>query len=158
MLRDVVELGDLPFQVKFELLETIFLDTIDNRTAATIQRLDGLGIHMEMDDFGSGHASIIALLNLRPSTVKIDGRLVARIAEDDYRHRIVRSIVDLVTSLDINVTAEGVETEEQARILTEIGCHKLQGHYFSYPLSEKALLQAFGSELSRRQSGDGSAS
>ena len=143
IVSDVKALGPLPFQLKFELLETIFLDNIDNRTAQTIKELDGIGILIEMDDFGSGHASIIALLNLRPKTLKIDRQLVAQITEDNLRLGLVRTIVDMGNSLGIRITAEGVETQAQVDILKSVGCDTLQGRHLSYPMDAQDICRTF---------------
>jgi diguanylate cyclase (GGDEF)-like protein len=139
LIPDVQILPKLPFKLNFELLETVFLDRVDNKTAATVKQLVDYGIGIELDDFGSGHASIVALLSLRPDTLKIDRNLVGDIVEDAHRLSLVRAIIEMGSALGISITAEGVETEGQADLLASIGCHTLQGRALAYPMDQAEL-------------------
>lgn len=135
-LRDVqVE----PGTVSFELLESIFLDHTDEIVAFNIDSLKALGIDIEVDDFGTGHASIAALVKLQPKRLKLDRQFVTTVEQSAESRRLVSSIVDMAKALNIGVIAEGVETLEQARILQELGCDSLQGYVFSRPLSAQAF-------------------
>ncbi|ABD55517.1 diguanylate cyclase/phosphodiesterase with PAS/PAC sensor(s) [Jannaschia sp. CCS1] len=123
-----------PGQVCFELLETIFLEEEGDEFLNQLDRLRELGIGLEVDDFGSGRASVIALQRIAPDRLKIDRRLVAPIAHCAKGVRLLRSIVEIGLSLEMGVTAEGVETREQADILAEFGCDRLQGYLFAKPM------------------------
>lgn len=123
-----------PGSVSFELLETIYLDGPDHALVRAAQRLKSLGIDIEIDDFGSGHASIISLLELAPKRLKIDRQLVAPILESHSRRQLVASIIEIGRSQGIEIVAEGVETMEHARILRDLGCHALQGYAFAKPM------------------------
>ena len=129
-----------PGVVSFELLESIFLDERDEVIAANFTRLKLLGIDIEIDDFGTGYASIISLINLRPSRLKIDRRLIWPIVEKVSQRRLVASIIDIGHSLGIKVVAEGVETMEHAVILRDLGCDVLQGYAFAKPMSSEDLM------------------
>ena len=96
--------------------------------------LRDLGITIEVDDFGSGRASIVALQKIAPDRLKIDGRLIKPIKEGNNAARLVKSIIEIGNALEIKITAEGVETAEQASILTDLGAERLQGFFFSRPL------------------------
>jgi EAL domain-containing protein (putative c-di-GMP-specific phosphodiesterase class I) len=96
--------------------------------------LKRLGIEIEIDDFGSGHASIVSLLRLNPSALKIDRQLVKQLPESAGQRRLARSIVEIGKSLDIKVIAEGVETMAHASILRELGCDVLQGFALAKPM------------------------
>ncbi|MEM7190872.1 MAG: EAL domain-containing protein [Pseudomonadota bacterium] len=120
--------------ISFELLESVFLDEVDDRMGWNIDNLRELGIEIELDDFGSGHASIVSLLRLGPDAIKIDRELTATIAIDRTRRNLVKSIIEIGKSLDVRVVAEGVENEAQARLLSAMGCDMLQGFLFSRPL------------------------
>lgn len=125
--------------LSFELLESVFLDERCERVAGNIERLKALGIDIEIDDFGSGYASIVSLLNTRPSRLKIDRRLVMPLVECDRQRQVVASIVEIGRSLDISVIAEGVETMAHAAILRDMGCEGLQGYALARPMSSAQL-------------------
>ena len=118
----------------FELLETAFLDEVDETIAWNIDMLKDMGIQIELDDFGSGHASIVSLVKLGPDAIKIDRELVAAATEDRKRCGLVRSIVEIGRALDTRVIAEGVETAAQVKLLGELGCDALQGYHFARPM------------------------
>ena len=123
----------------FELVESIYLDENDDMVSWNIDQIRELGIDIEMDDFGTGYASIVSLLKLQPQRLKIDRQLVKPILESEGQRRLIASIVDIGHSLGISVTAEGVETHEHARILAELECDSLQGYAFAKPLSPADL-------------------
>ncbi|WP_187431115.1 hypothetical protein ROLI_035070 [Roseobacter fucihabitans] len=122
-------------EVAFELLETIFLEEESDAFMMQLDLLRDMGITLEVDDFGSGRASIVALQKIAPDRLKIDRRLIVPIEEGNSAARLVKSIIEIGVALGIDITAEGVETKEQARILTELGAERLQGYYFSRPLN-----------------------
>ncbi len=122
-----------PGKVAFELLESIFLDEADDASRLQLDALRDAGIILEVDDFGSGHASIIALEQIAPERLKIDRRLIFPITQSERSARMVRSIIDLGRALDIEITAEGVETESHVALLTALGCERFQGYHFGKP-------------------------
>jgi diguanylate cyclase (GGDEF)-like protein/PAS domain S-box-containing protein len=136
--------------LSFELLESIFLDDVDDSIIWTVDMLREMGIQIELDDFGSGHASIISLIKIAPDTIKIDRELIAPIAEDESRRSLVKSIVGIGKSLDVRVVAEGVETLDQALLLRAMGCDVLQGFYFAKPMSAERLADFVGDWSSRK--------
>ncbi|WP_027231226.1 EAL domain-containing protein [Phyllobacterium sp. UNC302MFCol5.2] len=119
--------------ISFELLETIFLDELEDEVLLNISLLKQMEIDIEVDDFGSGHASIIGLLKLKPKRLKIDGRLVMPITISPEQRSLVGSIVGIARALGIGVIAEGVETNEHAKLLRRLGCDTLQGYAIAYP-------------------------
>ncbi|MCK3779206.1 EAL domain-containing protein [Ensifer sesbaniae] len=126
-------------RLSFELLESISFDESDMTVLSNIRRIKKLGIDIEIDDFGTGYASILSLLKLTPRRLKIDRQLVLPIRESPTEKRLVESIIDIGTSLGIEVIAEGVETLEHAHILKELGCHGLQGYAFARPMNANDL-------------------
>lgn len=125
--------------IAFELVETIFLDDPDDKVLANIAGIKEMGIDIEIDDFGSGHASLIGLVKLKPKRLKIDRQLVTAITVSDEQRRLVASIVEIARALNVEVVAEGVETEEHARILADLGCDELQGYAIGYPAPESEI-------------------
>ena len=123
-----------PGKVVFELLETIFLEEEDAGFLMQLDRLREMGLAIEVDDFGSGRASIVALQRIGPDRLKIDRRLVAPVTQSEKAQRLVRSIIEIGSALDIGVVAEGVETAEHGKILADMGVERLQGYFFAPPL------------------------
>ncbi|PCD68893.1 putative bifunctional diguanylate cyclase/phosphodiesterase [Rhizobium phaseoli] len=127
---------DIPSgRLSFELIETIFLDSLSDQVRQNIEAIKSFGIDIEIDDLGSGHASLLGLLELRPDRVKIDRQLVTPILQSVPSRRLVGSLVDIARALDMEVIAEGVETLEHANVLAALGVHTLQGYAFGRPHS-----------------------
>ena len=129
-----------PGALTFELLESISFDTADDGLRQAIEEIKALGIDIEIDDFGTGHASIISLLELSPKRLKIDRRLVQPLLESTDQQSLVRSIIDIGRVRDIETVAEGVETLDHAELLRSLGCHTLQGYAFAKPMAADDFL------------------
>lgn len=123
-----------PGRIVFELLETIFLEDASDEFTMRLDAMRELGVSLEIDDFGSGRASIVGLQRVGPDRLKIDRRLVAPVAEAERSRKLVHAIVDIGRALGIGVTAEGVETLAQAKVLRDLGCDRFQGFHFSRPV------------------------
>lgn len=134
LLKSLKDLAISPGQIAFELVESIYLDDDDDMITRNIRRLKSLGIDIEIDDFGTGHTSIVSLLKLEPKRLKIDRQLVQPMLTSSREFSLVRSIIDIGTSLDIETVAEGVETMTHAVRLEELGCSALQGYAFAKPM------------------------
>jgi diguanylate cyclase (GGDEF)-like protein/PAS domain S-box-containing protein len=125
--------------VSFELLESIFLDDLDDTASWNIDALRDMGIGLSIDDFGTGHASIISLLKLRPDRLKIDRQFLEQIETSLPQRNLLHSLIDIGKSLGIKVVAEGVETPAQARILADLGCDMLQGYALLRPAGASVI-------------------
>ncbi|MDO9415748.1 bifunctional diguanylate cyclase/phosphodiesterase [Pararhizobium sp.] len=128
-------------QISFELVESIFLDESDDVVTRNIEKIKALGIDIEIDDFGTGHTSIVSLLKIKPKRLKIDRQLVSPILSSKHERSVVRSIIEIGRSLNIEIVAEGVETMQHAELLSALGCQLLQGYTFAKPLSPEAVLE-----------------
>jgi diguanylate cyclase (GGDEF)-like protein len=135
LIRSLGELSIRRGTISFELVESIFLDEDDELFTWNVEQIKALGIDIEIDDFGSGHASIVSLLRLKPRRLKIDRQLVTPILDSPAQRQLVGSIIEIGKSLGIEVLAEGVETMEHARVLKTLGCNALQGHAFARAMS-----------------------
>jgi EAL domain-containing protein (putative c-di-GMP-specific phosphodiesterase class I) len=127
--------------LELEITESAILDESPNIIAA-IGALTDMGIRFALDDFGTGYSPLSALQRFSIDRLKIDRSFVSGIGNSQNDEALASAIVALAKRLDLHVVAEGVETEGQARILTEIGCDELQGYLFSKPL-HKAEFEAF---------------
>jgi len=126
-------------RVALELLETGNWQEEGNDFRESLARLRAQGIEIEIDDFGSGQTSIVGLMEIRPSALKIDRRIVAAMRRDTQDAGLVRQIVQIARSLGITTIAEGVETAAQAETLRTIGCDRMQGFFIAPPLDEAGL-------------------
>ncbi|CAN7596381.1 EAL domain-containing protein [Rhizobium sp. LjRoot30] len=135
LFETLTALAIVPGEISFELIESIFLDESDTIVSHNLERIKSLGIDIEIDDFGTGHTSIVSLLKLRPKRLKIDRQLVQPILESQQERALVRSIIEIAHSLGVDTVAEGVESFEHATMLRQLGCDLLQGYAFSKPRS-----------------------
>ncbi|MDR9776247.1 EAL domain-containing protein [Rhizobium hidalgonense] len=135
LLESLADLHIRPGELSFELVESIFLDESEDVVSHNLERIKALGIDIEIDDFGTGHTSIVSLLKLKPKRLKIDRQLVQPIVGASQERALVRSIIEIARSLGVETVAEGVETAAHAELLRDLGCDILQGYAFARPLS-----------------------
>lgn len=141
-----------PGILSFELLESIFLDEPDEVVSWNLDQIRELGIAIDIDDFGTGHASIVSLLKLNPRRLKIDRQFLSDIDTSEAQRHLGRSLIDIGKSLGIKVVAEGVETMEQAHILRGLGCDMVQGYAFAKPMPAAALARLLRTQHWRKAS------
>jgi EAL domain-containing protein (putative c-di-GMP-specific phosphodiesterase class I) len=94
---------------------------------------------VSIDDFGTGHSSLASLRRLPAAELKIDRAFVSDLEASADARSIVRAIVQMAHTLELHVVAEGVETEGQRELLTQMGCDELQGYLFAKPMTPQAL-------------------
>ena len=123
-----------PDRLKIELVETACLGRDPHQIISTVQRLTDLGVICALDDFGTGHASLTHLRQLRVTRVKIDRSFVANMCTSSFDRGLVKSLIQLGRNLGIRMTAEGVETKEQMKLLRKFGCDCAQGYLISRPV------------------------
>jgi diguanylate cyclase (GGDEF)-like protein len=123
-----------------EVTESMFIED-QNQARDVLSALRREGIEVSLDDFGTGYSSLNLLTKLPIDEVKIDREFVRDILSDEQDYQLVRGVIGLGRSLGIPVLAEGVETAEQARMLTEAGCDRLQGYYFGRPMPLDELIR-----------------
>jgi len=140
--RALAESGIEPRYIEVELTETMAMQDID-RTISILNEIKKLGVSVSMDDFGTGYSSLSALKLLPIDILKIDRSLITDISISDTARNIVRAIVELGRALDLEILAEGVEDEEQSKLLFELGCHVAQGYYYGKPLSASDMERLF---------------
>lgn len=127
-------------RVEIELLETTALDDPSDQLMWTVDKIRDLGFGIEIDDFGTGKASIMSLTTLRPSRLKIARELVVRIEEPENR-KLLSCVLEIARTLEIGVVAEGVETEAQRQILIDLGCFSHQGFLYARPQCSKTIIE-----------------
>jgi diguanylate cyclase (GGDEF)-like protein/PAS domain S-box-containing protein len=121
-------------RLELELTESIFLAE-DGTTRSTLDQLRAIGVRLVLDDFGMGYSSYSCLTNGEFSKIKIDRTFTVAAAEPGKpaERAIIESILTLARGLRLEVTAEGIETPEQAALMTSLGCGQLQGYLFGRP-------------------------
>jgi diguanylate cyclase (GGDEF)-like protein len=142
--RVLAETGLEPHRLKLEITETLVLEGSDE-VIAILTALRGLGVQLGLDDFGMGYSALSYLQRLPVQTLKIDRAFVSGI-QSTGNVEIVRAILSLAAGLSMNVTAEGIETADQADQLKGLACEFGQGFFFNRPLTD-----ADARELLRKQ-------
>ena len=134
-IRQRVDAAGVPRdRISIEITESIIGSDFEF-IKTQIERFQALGFPVWMDDFGSGYSSLDVLQSIRFDLLKFDMSFMRRLDENEDGRIILTELVKMALALGIDTICEGVETEDQARFLQEIGCSKLQGFYFSRPRS-----------------------
>ena len=123
---------DLAGRVVLEITERAAIPDF-NRFRATTQALTAAGYRLAIDDLGAGYASLNAVALIEPSFVKLDMSMVRGLDHSRHKARLVGHMVEFANDVGIEVVAEGVETEAEARAVGELGCHLAQGYFFGPP-------------------------
>jgi diguanylate cyclase (GGDEF)-like protein len=126
-----------PSRLQVEVTETALLADFEV-ARENLQALRGAGGRIVLDDFGAGHASISYLREMQFDGVKLDGALIATVADSLRSRRLLKGVLDLCAALGLPSVAEHIETEEQLRLLRELGCREGQGFLLSPPLHAEA--------------------
>jgi EAL domain-containing protein (putative c-di-GMP-specific phosphodiesterase class I) len=145
-VMDELERSGLPPQrLTLEITESLLLGE-QEQIAADIARLRKAGIKISIDDFGTGYSSLSYLHRVPIDTLKLDKSFVDTITTSQRQHDLVRGIVQMAVTLSLGVVAEGVETAEEHRVLTEAGCAYGQGFLFNRPMSEEDAYRLIADE------------
>ena len=141
ILEDLFEKYKIdPQHLMIEITESTAMHHIDS-SVKTLQRLRSMGIQLAIDDFGTGHSSFLYLKNLPVDELKIDKEFIDDLTVGSKEEMILESIIHLAIKLGLKVTAEGVETQLQADILTRLGCQQLQGFLLARPMPVEQLAE-----------------
>ena len=127
-----------PDYLELETTETVFMHSMD----IAYEKLNFFRekhINIALDDFGTGYSSLTYLKSLPITTVKLDKSFVDDIAYNDISFEVVDNVIQIARSIGLTIVVEGVETKEQLQILKSLRCHKIQGYYFSKPVSDLEL-------------------
>ena len=128
-----------PSLLTCEITESVAMEDT-KATQTTFRRLGETGVHLSIDDFGTGYSSLAYLRKLPAEELKIDRSFVMDLETSADARAVVDAVIHLAHALGLKVVAEGVETERQREVLTQLGCDELQGFLFAKPMSARALL------------------
>ncbi|MPZ24782.1 MAG: EAL domain-containing protein [Dehalococcoidia bacterium] len=135
----VLQIAGLPPEaLLLEITESVAVQEAPMITSA-LRRLKDLGVRIAIDDFGTGYSSLTYLTRLPADTIKIDQSFVNGLEHSEAKASIVRALVSLAQRLDMDVTAEGIETQEQIAVLRDLGCLRGQGFLFAPPMPARQV-------------------
>jgi diguanylate cyclase (GGDEF)-like protein len=144
-VREAIALTGIdPHRLVFEITESLLMHDPQHATTL-LEELTGLGIRFAVDDFGTGYSSLAYLQRFPLAKLKIDRSFVENLLTSRNDQAIVSAVVGLAQTLDLELVAEGVETEEQRNLLTEMGCDHIQGWLVCKALPSEELAQRFES-------------
>ena len=141
-----------PAQLTCEITESAMMENSANERG-TLDRIAALGVRLSIDDFGTGYSSLAHLRHIPARQLKIDRSFVVDLTASEDARAVVRAIVQLAHALRMEVVAEGVETEEQLRVLRELGCDVLQGFHIARPMPADAVPAWMSTRESARREG-----
>ena len=124
--------------LELEITESMLIDDMEH-SSFLLENLVGTGVKISLDDFGTGYSSPAYLKVLPISRLKVDKSFLTQIPDSEKDCRLLRSIILLAQSMDLQTTIEGVENENQAALCLEYGANTLQGYYYSHPLPASAM-------------------
>ncbi|OUQ89037.1 PAS domain S-box protein [Brevibacillus brevis] len=146
MIKDILQETKLsPHWLELEITESIFVKM--EEATAVLQQIRDIGIQISIDDFGTGYSSFSYIKSLPVDTIKIDASFIRDIHHNQESQAIVKAIVTIAQSLNMNVIAEGIELHDQVAALKENGCDHGQGYLFSKPLPTDDFDQLLRQEL-----------
>ena len=145
LIQAVERHGLAPEDVAIEIVESVLFGEDSDEEITNICAMQNRGFRIELDDFGTGHASISNLRRIRVDRVKIDRSFVTGVAEDRDQERLLKALIDLCANLEIECLAEGVETETDRSKLVSMGCALFQGYGVAMPM-DGAEAQAWFAE------------
>ncbi len=136
------EIGISAQRIELEVTESCFMNNPE-QVSKTLQKLENLGYKISIDDFGTGYSSLSYLKQLPLHKLKIDRSFIRDLPHDTDDQAISKAIIALGKTLELEVLAEGVETEDQKAFLIENKCDSMQGYLFAKPLSAEVLEETF---------------
>ena len=144
MVEDVLlRTAARPADLCLELTESVFMEDVDY-FSRTLAGLKALGLQIAIDDFGTGYSSLSYLKRFPVDGVKVDRSFIDGLGTEPHDSALVAAIVAMAAALDLEVTAEGVETAQQLAIVRRLGCPRAQGFYLARPMPALPMTQLMG--------------
>ena len=144
LVSALTQAGLQPHRLELEVTESVFLE-LSGTTQKVLDQIQSLGVGLAMDDFGTGYSSLGYLRKAAFDTLKIDRSFVHAISERNPESlAIIRAVVALAGSLGMKTVAEGVATAEQRRLVQTLGCDRIQGYFYSYPVAAPEVRKLLG--------------
>ncbi|MEQ5871808.1 EAL domain-containing protein [Sagittula sp. NFXS13] len=141
--------GLTPQRLGIEVLETVIAGSPEGIVARNIVELSKLGCHIDLDDFGTGHASITSLRRFKVHRLKIDRSFVTRVERDEEQHRMLAAVLGMADRLGLETLAEGVESVGEHALLAQLGCDHVQGFGIARPMPADQMVDWGNQHASR---------
>ncbi|MBT1071275.1 GGDEF and EAL domain-containing protein [Pelotalea chapellei] len=138
MANALQQTGVIPQSVALEITESMLLDNVE-LAIITMNRIREMGVEIHIDDFGTGYSSLSYLHRLPINALKVDRSFISKLTENGENQEIIRSVISLANSLNLDVIAEGVELNHQLEFINELECQFGQGYLFSKPMEAASL-------------------
>ena len=145
--------GVVPTGIDLEITESLIMQDVE-ATIARLKEVRALGVQVAIDDFGTGYSSLSYLAKLPVQTLKIDRSFITAMLSEPPAMTLVQTMISLAHSLRLKVVAEGVELEEQAKLLHLLRCDRMQGYLFSKPLPLREMTALLAAERRRGPQGE----
>jgi EAL domain-containing protein (putative c-di-GMP-specific phosphodiesterase class I) len=139
-VKRAIEQGAMPPGIDLEITESMVMEDITGNIKK-LRAVRDLGLGVAIDDFGTGYSSLAYLAKLPVSSLKIDRSFIITMLGDPNTMTLVSTIISLAHSLKLKVVAEGVDSQDQADVLRQLGCDEMQGYLYSKPLPAEQLLE-----------------
>lgn len=136
-LAILTETGFAPSRLEAEITESALINDLD-AARSILTSLQNLGVTIALDDFGTGYSSLYHVSELKFNKLKIDKSYVTTLKQGSERAKLVDAIIQLGTSLSLQTTAEGIETDTNLNWLSDQGCNFGQGYFFGHPMPKDA--------------------
>ena len=132
--------GAEPEQIKIELTESVLLAN-PTRVAEILSGLKSLGVRSVLDDFGTGYSSLSYLHSFPIDGIKIDAAFIRSLLSNSNSYKITRAIAQLAGALELEIIAEGIESDAEVEVLKQLGCHMGQGYLFGRPMAPEVAIE-----------------
>ena len=149
LLAVITKQGLKPAQLHIEMTERMLMNQPE-AAKRTLQQCSDAGMHISIDDFGTGFSSLSYLHYFPINTLKVDRSFVSAMLEDEGSMMLTKSIVLLGKNMGMTIIAEGAETKEEVAALKEMQCEMVQGYYFAKPMAEDDVIEIYKQTPLRR--------
>ena len=134
--QTVEETGINPHNLTLEITESLAINDMD-RTKKILSEIRALGVRIALDDFGTGYSSLNHIREIPLDVIKVDQSFVRELVEDDYSKSFIRMVAELAGAIGVSICVEGIETEEQYKVLEGMKVRLVQGYYFDKPMTRE---------------------
>ena len=140
--QTIKETGINPKNLTLEVTESLAINDMD-RMKGILSRIRALGVRIALDDFGTGYSSLNHIREIPLDVIKVDQCFVKNLVDDDYSKSFIKMVAELAEAIDVRICVEGVETEEQFKVLEGMKVRMIQGFYFDRPMNKDNFIRKY---------------
>ena len=138
----VKETGINPHNLTLEVTESLAINDM-GRMKNIMNGIRQLGIRIALDDFGTGYSSLNHIREIPLDVIKVDQSFVKELAQDDYSQSFIRMVAELASAIDVDICVEGIESEQQYKVLENMKVRLIQGYYFGRPMTHDEFIMKY---------------